>query len=436
MRVLSQRGLTTAVGLNPNAGYRIPHLMRSRAIKPHVDKLLMPAIEKPIPFKNPTGGGTVYGYPATLLVDICQAVLAARDAGRLTGRQLDVAARCDILIRSLAKVGIIALVDEATGYQRIREERALAAILEEFLDKELQPWTRTFPFTFYEQIFRLKGWGNAAEVKRPSVIGHYTNDFVYDRIAPGVLDELRRRNPVLPQGWRKNRHHQWFTPEFGTPRLKMHLEAVTALMRAARTGTPSSAVLIALTQRRAPQSRWNWTASRYQDSEQLGIVGVKCIVPFAKRTLSLQLTMFERGVRRCLDESCLKTLRAHPHLSGHKIRIVRQRPVRRDDGGFCQISGHAGLGSPHPRNGAGTLMACPDCASTATTRRKGRTALGSRRFRCQACPLVEAAPASAAGERAGSTRGAPATPPGLIRVTARTNHHRSSPASPMSATLA
>ena len=30
-------------------------------------------------------------------------------------------------------------------------------------------------------------------------------------------------------------------------------------------------------------------------------------------------------------------------------------------------------------------MACPDCASTATTRRKGRTALGYRRFRCQAC---------------------------------------------------
>ena len=52
--------------------------------------------------------------------------------------------------------------------------------------------------------------------------------------------------------------------------------------------------------------------------------------------------------------------------------------------GFCQISGQAGLGSPHPRNGEGTLLACPDCASTATTRRKGRTALGSRRFRCQA----------------------------------------------------
>ena len=123
-------------------------------------------------------------------------------------------------------------MDEATGYQRIREERALATILEKFIAKELQPWTRTFPYAFYEQIARLKGWKSITAIKRPSVVGHYTNDFVYDRIGPEILSELRRRNPVLPQGWRKNRHHQWFTPEFGHPALKEHIAAVTALMRA------------------------------------------------------------------------------------------------------------------------------------------------------------------------------------------------------------
>ena len=52
---------------------------------------------------------------------------------------------------------------------------------------------------------------------------------------------------------------------------------------------------------------------------------------------------------------------------------------------FCQNAGLAGLGSPHPRNGEGTRLACPDWTSTATTKQKGRTALGSRRFRCRAC---------------------------------------------------
>ena len=61
----------------------------------------------------------------------------------------------------------------------------------------------------------------------------YTNDFVYERIAPGVLVELKTLNPkVPPKGSRKHKHHQWFTPEFGHPKLKEHLAAVTALMRA------------------------------------------------------------------------------------------------------------------------------------------------------------------------------------------------------------
>ena len=164
---------------------------------------------------------------------VCEVYLKARDAGVLRASQSHIAERAEILIRGLATVGIIALVDEATGYERIREERALATILERFISEELQPWTRTFPYEFYQEIFRLRGWGSPSGKGRPAVIGHYTNNFVYERIAPGVLEELRRRNPTMPQGWRKNRHHQWFTPQLGHPKLKEHLAAVTALLRAA-----------------------------------------------------------------------------------------------------------------------------------------------------------------------------------------------------------
>ena len=236
-RVLSQRGFLGALEMSRasvrDGEDRMSMFVAGNALAPHATKRTVAEIRQPILFTPPHGGRTAYGYPATLLTDICDVVLAARSAGDLQPHQLHIAVRCEILIRGLARVGIIALVDEATGYQDIRAQRALAVILEKFLDQELQPWTRTFPFTFYEQIFRLKSWGSAEGVKRPSVIGHYTNDFVYDRIAPGVLAELRSRNPVLPQGWRKNRHHQWFTPEFGNPRLREHLEGVTALMRAA-----------------------------------------------------------------------------------------------------------------------------------------------------------------------------------------------------------
>ena len=239
-RVLSQRGFIGALAMSPgsrgkrtNGDDRIVDFISGNALAPHATGKNLAMIRHPILFTPPHGGRTAYGYPATLLTDICDIVLAARQAGDLLPQQQHIAERCEKLVRGLARVGIIALVDEATGYQRIREERALAKILEKFLDEEIQPWTKTFEFSFYEQIFRLKGWGSAEGVKRPQVIGHFTNDLVYDRIAPGVLAELRGRNPILPQGWRKNRHHQWFTPEFGHPKLRMHIEGVTALMRAA-----------------------------------------------------------------------------------------------------------------------------------------------------------------------------------------------------------
>jgi len=237
-RVLSQRGFLAAIGRSSstspqgNGDDKLPGFLASDRLKPFISNELA-AATTPIEFQPSGGGRSAYGYKATLLPQVCDVYLEARDAGVLLPSQLHIAKRAEIIIRGLATVGIIALVDEATGYQNIRTERALATILEKFIAKELQPWTKTFPYEFYEQIFRLKDWSGPDGVKRPSVIGHYTNDFVYSRLAPNVLDELRSLNPRLPSGHRSNRHHQWFTPEFGHPKLKEHLVAVIALMRAA-----------------------------------------------------------------------------------------------------------------------------------------------------------------------------------------------------------
>ncbi len=232
-RVLSQRGLTAGIGLNPDAGFRMPQFLASKAIKQFVSNEIAPALEAPVLFQNPAGGGNAYGYPAEVIEHIIDAVMDAEQAGALHDKYASVVVRARALNRGLRRVGIIALVDEATGYQRIRGERALADILERFIAKELQPWTKTFPIEFYEGICKLKGWPNLYSVKRPSVVGHYTNDFIYDRLAPGVLDELKRKNPKLPSGRRGSKHHQWFTPDLGHPKLKEHLAAVMALMRAA-----------------------------------------------------------------------------------------------------------------------------------------------------------------------------------------------------------
>jgi hypothetical protein len=131
-RVLSQRGLQSGIGMSSGGGKggarRVASFLGSCERKGLDIKDLAARANAPIEFQLPGGGRTVFGYPATLLVDLCETILAARDSGSLSRNQEHIADRADKLIRGLATVGIIALVDEATGYQRIREERALAAI--------------------------------------------------------------------------------------------------------------------------------------------------------------------------------------------------------------------------------------------------------------------------------------------------------------------
>ncbi|MBC7620138.1 MAG: P63C domain-containing protein [Candidatus Saccharibacteria bacterium] len=139
-------------------------------------------------------------------------------------------------MRSLAKVGIAALVDEATGYQEVRDRDALQALLDKYLLQEHAAWAKRFPDDFYRQMFRLKNWefptpGGA----RPGVVGRYTLDIVYERLAPGLVDELKERNPKSEAGHRKTKHHQWLTDDVGHPALTNHIHAVMGLMRASKT---------------------------------------------------------------------------------------------------------------------------------------------------------------------------------------------------------
>lgn len=237
-RVISGRGLTAAIGMK-GRGQGVARIAGHKLINTNENKGLAVAISEPIEFigLSPQGvGATSDGYEATVLQELCEALLKARDAGLVVSKHDQRYVQfADMLIRSFARVGIIALVDEATGFQKDRAKEALAEILEKFIAKELQEWTRTFPVEFYEHIFRLQNWPfNPKSVRRPSVIGHYTNNIIYKRLAPGVLKELREKNPVI-DGRRKHKLFQWLTGQIGHPKLKSHIDGVLALMRVSDT---------------------------------------------------------------------------------------------------------------------------------------------------------------------------------------------------------
>lgn len=245
-RVLSQRGVGRALGRSHGgadfrksdddpAGGKLPFFMSAKTLFPFVSEELLLLARSPIQYQQTKGGGLAHGISASALPQVCEVWLRARDAGVLTKSQLPVAARAEMIMRGLAHVGITALVDEATGYQDVRDRQALQAILDQYLRKELAAWAKRFPDEFYNQMFRLKKWQRkdlSSPSRRPGAAGMYTNDLVYERLAPGILQELEARNPKDARGNRKGKHHQLLTEDVGHPALSQHIHALIALMRA------------------------------------------------------------------------------------------------------------------------------------------------------------------------------------------------------------
>jgi hypothetical protein len=238
-RVISQRGFQAALGMNASGGARrlldfVGHL----AVNGIDCKGLESRVSEPIQFMSTrdSGGASVaHGYEASALADMCDVILEARKAGLLRSRQLHYADYCEILLRGFARVGIVALIDEVTGFQEARERDALAKILEAFIAKELQPYIRTFEADYYKAICRLRGWEYKTSSRRPRALAQITNDIVYSRLAPGVLDELRRKNPIVKKGQRGSKHFQWLTDQKGHPELQKHLARITGWMEMSET---------------------------------------------------------------------------------------------------------------------------------------------------------------------------------------------------------
>jgi hypothetical protein len=252
IRVVSTRGIHSAFGSKTKGGRGraalataaeasgaplLPAFLAVDIFKPFIPNDLMVPLISPLQYRPKHGGRTAFGYDATLLPRICEVILDADKAGVLkrTSHQT-LAEIAAVLIRAFARIGVIALVDEATGYQQDRARDELNRILEAYISQELLPWTRRFPDEFFKQAYRLHGWGyKEGSVKSPRYLGKLINRTVYEPMPPGVLEELRRVNPKTESGYRKYQHHRFLTPDTGHPHLDKQIVSVTTLMRVADT---------------------------------------------------------------------------------------------------------------------------------------------------------------------------------------------------------
>lgn len=236
-RVLSGRGMQQAVGLGGEAkthGSKLRHFLDLDAIKPFVNSDLAMALANPVRFMRPGRGGIpAIANEATLLIDVCEAIIHAKDAKGFRRSWIPMALKAQIITLSFAKAGIIAAIDEVTGYQEVRERDAIQKIIDKYLTDYAKKWSKVFPDAFWEKLLRVKGYESYIGMKRPSFVGHWVNDIVYDRIAPGIRQKLKELNPRTESGNRRFKHTQFMTLDHGIPELKEHLTKSMVLMDAA-----------------------------------------------------------------------------------------------------------------------------------------------------------------------------------------------------------
>ena len=163
---------------------------------------------------------TVKGMDAETFVEICRAYVSAWQAGDLqTDTQIAIAKRAATFLGTCAKVGLIALIDEATGYQYERPIDALEAKLRLFLSEELRRWEKTFPDDLWEQFGRLTKWKGSVH-QRPKYWGKLVMELIYNYLDPDVAQWLRDNAPAPRKG---QNYHQWLNEQYGLRRLIEHI---------------------------------------------------------------------------------------------------------------------------------------------------------------------------------------------------------------------
>jgi|SRR5271157_291245 len=280
IRLVSERELVKSLGGKRGGSHwlraredadaaNLPPILSAGNLRPYISEELREGLATRYPYKVPGRAGFIAnGLRGELYPMICDVFLKARDADALLDSQEDLATSADILMRALAHTGIIALIDEATGYQKKRAIDGLARILEAFIAKELQPYIQTFPADFYEHLFRLRGLDYKTDsVKRPQYFGCLTNDIVYKRLAPGVLDQLRKVVERNDSGRPTHKYFQRLTANLGYPKLREHLGAVVAIMKLSST----YADFIEKLDRVSPRYGQNWLLPFKEEQPDTGL---------------------------------------------------------------------------------------------------------------------------------------------------------------------
>jgi hypothetical protein len=239
-RVIKDTSLFTALDRKRKGETRIegfPPIIGSKSLATLLMDMYPEHLNSITPFEVAQfNGKTGKWYDANTIPIICDMYMEAEKRGLITTSQQHVLDKAKILLRSLARLGITALIDEATNYQSIRGKDELQILLQEFISEELREHSREFESEYFEQIFRIYGKPyDPTTTKRPKFFAWFTRTYVYNMIPPTVFEILDEMNPLIynsktGRSDRKSKLFQHLSDD-GIHYLRSHLEGLTSVMK-------------------------------------------------------------------------------------------------------------------------------------------------------------------------------------------------------------
>jgi hypothetical protein len=157
--VISQRGMGQAIGFS-RRGSRLTVFVNSKTMAGYLGRDLREKIENPLIFQLPGAAAAspvsarANGYDAAILIDICNAILAARADDKLSGTRYDrMIEQARIITSASAKNGIRHLVYSLSGYSPSTDE--IIAAFKAYVQEEARKYEPEFPNELYIQWHRL-----------------------------------------------------------------------------------------------------------------------------------------------------------------------------------------------------------------------------------------------------------------------------------------
>ena len=227
--VISQRGMARALGFG-SGGMALPRFLETSAMRESLGAEPRQKLENPLKFQWSTAGAgpalpyAVYGFDATVLIDICNAIIAAAAGGALkNARYGNIVRQAQIIVGASAKSGIQGLVYALAGYNPSAEE--VVAAFKLYIQEEARKYEPEFPAELYMQWHRL--YDIPVPVRgKPWHFKHLTVRHIYHPLAKSSGQLLKLLRAEKSSGGDRQKKLFQFLNEVGARALRMHLGRV------------------------------------------------------------------------------------------------------------------------------------------------------------------------------------------------------------------